>query len=177
MSACRLAVRPCLRVVLVVSIGRLVSLAGNGHEVAGEQIVSGHPSPGAVAVDEDGIGAVAHLADLVQVAELLLHQCALEHDEEAESEQRVVPHLVERPEHNAEHLEHEERGGRSFGEKGRERGHIEIHLVGAIEGFLLHNCGLILLVRRLFINGGARPTTLEVRTERLSQGIAKRNKR
>jgi hypothetical protein len=51
------------------------------------------------------VGFVSHLPNLCHVPQLLVDQRAFEHDQHEESEQRVVPILVQAPQANAEHLE------------------------------------------------------------------------
>lgn len=57
---------------------------------------------------------VSHLSDFCHVPQLLLDESRLEGHEHEQREDAVVPVLVEAPEADAEHLEHEERSGRSL---------------------------------------------------------------
>jgi hypothetical protein len=52
------------------------------------------------------IGLIAHLSDLCHISELLLHQSALKHDQHHQSEDGVVPVLIQAPQSHTEHLEH-----------------------------------------------------------------------
>ena len=52
----------------------------------------------------DQVRFVSHFPDFCHVSELLVDQCALEHDQHEECEQRVVPVLIQAPQTNAKHL-------------------------------------------------------------------------
>ena len=60
------------------------------------------------------MGLVAHLSNFVHVAQLLLDENGLEHDEHNQREDGIVPVLVQAPQRHTKHLEDEERRRGAF---------------------------------------------------------------
>ena len=97
--------------------------------IAGQQLVTIYPGPLAHPIHHDLKGLVAHLANKLHIAQLLLHKCALKRDQHEQSEHTVVPILVQTPQQHAEHLEDKERRRSSLNEQLDELWYVHDHLV------------------------------------------------
>lgn len=115
------------------------SLAAQTDEIAGDELAAGNPLPDLlegrgseesdVAVDEDGEGFGAHVAEAFHAEDLLLDLERFHDNQHAEREERVAHIVVDAPEEHGEYLEYEE-GGRSMLEKERpERGNLHAKIV------------------------------------------------
>lgn len=113
--------------------------AAETHDVAGNQVAALHVLPRAlgvrgrrdacVAVHEDGRGLRAHRAKALHVLDALLHLHRLHQHQHRQREQREEEVVVEAPQEDGEHLEHEERRRRVLGEELDERGDRHVQIV------------------------------------------------
>ena len=123
----------------------------NGHNVSGEKLVGLQSIPLVVSETLDWVRSHCHRSELgespqalgsvvsqVRVDKLycthLPHDRAFKYNKHEQSEQAVVPILVQAPKSYAEHLKHEERGSRVLRKELCERRNGYVELVLAVHG-------------------------------------------
>ena len=74
-----------------------------------------------------------HGAKLIQRTQALEHHCTLKGDKSKQGEQRRVPVLIEKPQPDAEHLEHEEWRDRMLDEQIQEPWYRNIQHIATVD--------------------------------------------